>query len=78
MKRSGFLLVGFLASVLPAAESEQPTAPSVDRVGFPKAYQEKYKVLRTDNKKEEQKPVTVYGYSMSRATIAKIKSSAFM
>jgi hypothetical protein len=61
MKRYGFLLVSFLASVLPAAESEQAGAPSVDRVGFPKAYQAKYQVLRTVNKKEEQKVVTVYG-----------------
>ena len=61
MKRYGFLLAGFLASLLPAAESEQAAAPTVDRVGFPKAYQEKYQVLRTVNKKEEQKVVTVYG-----------------
>jgi hypothetical protein len=65
MKRYGFLLVSFLASVLPAAESEQAGAPSVDRVGFPKAYQAKYQVLRTVNKKEEQKVVTVYGNPMA-------------
>jgi hypothetical protein len=61
MKRCVFLLVGFLASVVPAAEPEQAGAPSVDRVGFPKAYQAKYQVLRTVNKKEEQRVVTVYG-----------------
>jgi hypothetical protein len=72
MKRYGFLLISFLATLLPAAESEQATAPTVDRVGFPEAYQEKYKVLRTVNKKEEQKVVTVYGNplaaSISNAT----------
>jgi hypothetical protein len=65
MKRFSFLLVGFLASLLPAAESEQAAAPTVDRVGFPKAYQEKYQVLRTVNKKEEQKVVTVYGNGLA-------------
>ena len=65
MKRFSFLLIGFVASLLPAAESEPAPAPTLDRVGFPKAYQEKYQVLRTVNKKEEQKVVTVYGNGLA-------------
>ena len=62
-----FLLVSHPVSLLPAAESEKAPlpAPTVDRVGFPKTYGEKYQVLRTVNKKEEQKVVTVYGNDLA-------------
>ena len=61
MTRSIFLLLSLLASALPAADSITPPAPTVDRVGFPKAYAEKLQVLRAVNKEKELKAVTVYG-----------------
>jgi hypothetical protein len=50
-----------LAAVSFAADSPDARAPVVDRVGFPKAYQEKYAVLRTVNKTDKEQVVTVYG-----------------
>jgi len=48
--------------LLGADESKKtPTAPSEDRVGFPRGYQEKFQVLRVVNKEKERKVVTVYG-----------------
>jgi hypothetical protein len=55
------LLAGLSASALPAGESEDPPAPTVDRVGFPKAYREKYRVLRRVDRAEKQQVVTVFG-----------------
>ena len=63
MKRNiGFLLC-ISVSMLLAAEPEKSAlpAPEVDRVGFPKRYQEEFQVLRTVNKTNEQKLVTIYG-----------------
>jgi hypothetical protein len=51
---------GLAAASIPADSPDAP-APTVDRVGFPKAYQEKYAVLRTVNKAEKEQIVTVYG-----------------
>jgi hypothetical protein len=42
------------------AQSPAP-APTEDRVGFPRAYQKEFHILRTFNKEKEQKVVTVYG-----------------
>jgi hypothetical protein len=36
-------------------------APTTDRVGFPKSYVEEFQILRTVNKTNEAKVVTVYG-----------------
>ena len=43
-----------------AAETNSP-APAEDRVGFPKDYAKTYQVLRTVNREEGKKVVTVYG-----------------
>ncbi|MBI3418268.1 MAG: cytochrome P460 family protein [Verrucomicrobia bacterium] len=48
-------------------EKSTPPAPTKDRVGFPKHYQEKFQVLRTVNKEKEQKVVTVYGNGLVAA-----------
>jgi hypothetical protein len=63
MKWITALLPGLLASPLLAAESgKMPApAPAVDRVGFPRAYAEKFQVLRTVNTEKDLKVVTVYG-----------------
>ena len=63
MNRTIVLVIGFLASSLLASETEKAPmlAPKVDRVGFPKGYAEKFQVLRTIIKKDEQKVVTIYG-----------------
>jgi hypothetical protein len=60
-----FLLVGFLAAALFAAESEDAPAPTEDRVGFPKAYADKYTVLRSVNRPEKQERVTVFGNDLA-------------
>jgi hypothetical protein len=44
-----------------AASSEPPMAPSVDRVGFPKDYRTRFKVLGVIVKEQEQKVSTIYG-----------------
>ena len=43
-----------------AAETNSP-APAEDRVGFPKDYAKTYEVLRTVNREEGKKVVTIYG-----------------
>jgi hypothetical protein len=55
------LLAGLSAAALSAGGSEDPPAPTVDRVGFPKDYREKYTVLRRVDRTEKQQVVTVYG-----------------
>ena len=67
MTRHTVLLFGILASALAADEPEKasPSAPTVDRVGFPQSYAEKFTVLRTVNKAKEQKLVTVYGNELA-------------
>jgi len=54
-----FLFFCFLAVSAFALESDSPTAPMIDRVGFPKDYRE-FEVVRKVNNKEEKKVVTVY------------------
>src|SRR5262245_29742010 len=63
MKRNTGFLLCIAASTLLAAEPEKSPlpAPTVDRVGFPKGYREAFQVLRTVNKTNEQKVVTIYG-----------------
>ena len=41
--------------------TEDPPAPEVNRVGFPKDYREKFQVLRRVDRAEKQQVVTVYG-----------------
>jgi Cytochrome P460 len=53
------VLAGLATRALSTAED--PPAPDVDRVGFPKDYREKYTVLRRVNRAEKQQVVTVYG-----------------
>jgi hypothetical protein len=69
----GVLLVSAaaLAAVSFAADAPDAPAPSVDRVGFPKGYQDKYAVLRTVNKPDNAQIVTVYGNEQA----ASIKSA---
>ena len=55
------LIILTTAATLPAAEAKSPGAPTVDRVGFPKDYAEKFQVLRSVNRAEKQQVVTVYG-----------------
>jgi hypothetical protein len=52
-------LLAALAAVL--AAEEDPPAPEVDRVGFPRDYRETFTVLRRVNREEKQQVVTVYG-----------------
>ncbi len=53
------LLAALAASGFPA--EEDPPAPEVDRVGFPRDYRETFTVLRRVNREEKQQVVTVYG-----------------
>src|SRR5262249_21220262 len=48
-----------------AEQSVDLSAPIVDRVGFPEGYQQKFQVLRTFNKKEQQQVVTIYGNDLA-------------
>jgi len=63
MKRNIVFLLTLLSSPLLAGDSEKASlpAPTADRVGFPKSYDERFQVLRTFIKEKEQKVVTVYG-----------------
>ena len=58
------------AAVSFAADSPDAPAPSVDRVGFPKGYQDKYAVLRTVNKPDNAQIVTVYGNEQAASITA--------
>jgi Cytochrome P460 len=53
------LLAALAASGFPAGED--PPAPEVDRVGFPRDYRETFTILRRVNREEKQQVVTVYG-----------------
>jgi hypothetical protein len=61
MKRTIPWLFGLVAAVVQAGETADAPAPATDRVGFPKDYATTFAVLRTVQKKEESKVVTVYG-----------------
>lgn len=54
------LLLAVLAASGPSA-GEDPPAPEVDRVGFPRDYRETFTILRRVNRQEKQQVVTVYG-----------------
>jgi hypothetical protein len=56
-----FLLAGSSAAALLAGEPRDAPAPTVDRVDFPTAYQEKFEVLRSVDRMEKQQVVTVFG-----------------
>ena len=60
-----FLILLTVTAVLPAAETEIPPAPTVDRVGFPKDYADKFQVLRSVNRAEKQQVVTVFGNKLA-------------
>ena len=53
------VLAGVAAGAFSTAED--PPAPEVDRVGFPRDYREKFQVLRRVDRAEKQQVVTVYG-----------------
>jgi hypothetical protein len=55
------LFAGAAAAATSPADSPEPSAPKVDRVGFPRSYQEKFTILRTVNKPDKKQVVTVYG-----------------
>ncbi|HEY3853094.1 MAG TPA: cytochrome P460 family protein [Verrucomicrobiae bacterium] len=65
MKNNFVLLFALLVSAALSAESADPLASSVDRVGFPKDYDTKYHVLRTTNKPAEKKVVRVFGNDLA-------------
>ncbi len=58
-------VVALAASLVSAAEPEKASspapAPTTDRIGFPKGYQDNFQVLRTVVRAEKQQVVTVYG-----------------
>ena len=59
--RAPALIAATLAlSILPV-RSEDPPAPAVDRVGFPKDYQAKWRQLRSSQNAKEKTVVIVYG-----------------
>jgi hypothetical protein len=43
-------------------------APTVDRVGFPTDYQQKFQVLRSFNRAEKKQVVTVFGNDLAAST----------
>ena len=61
MNRTILTLLGTASFSVLAVEIETPSAPTVDRVGFPKDYATQFAVLRTVIRKDEHKIVTVYG-----------------
>ncbi len=65
--------VVFLAAALPAGEPQDPPAPEVDRVGFPKSYQDRYKVLRSANRPEKQQVITVFGNDLAASITSEDK-----
>ena len=66
MKRSAIFLAAMWAvSFLQAEPEGTPSAPTTDRAGFPKGYEQTFIVLRTINKPNEHKVVTVYGNALA-------------
>lgn len=63
MKPAIFLVLCLGAYAIHAGDSKETndTAPTVDRIGFPKGYTEKFQVLRVVNTPSEKKVVTIYG-----------------
>ena len=53
------VLAGLAAGAF--STTEDPPAPEVDRVGFPKDYRKEFQVLRRVDRAEKQQVVTVYG-----------------
>ncbi len=53
------------ATAFSAEAPSTPPAPGSDRVGFPEAYQENFKVLRSINRAEKQQVVTIYGNDLA-------------
>jgi hypothetical protein len=48
-----------------AAESGEPAAPAVDRVGFPSEYATDFQVLRTFFRTNDQKVITIFGNDLA-------------
>lgn len=65
----GALLLGHAASSNPPAAA----APITDRVGFPKDYQTRFKVLGVIVKEQEQKVSTVYGNDLAATVTSRDK-----
>ena len=61
-----------LALSAAAAETNSP-APAEDRVGFPKDYAKTYEVLRTVNRDEGKKVVTVYGNARAASVTNRVQ-----
>src|SRR5882672_183288 len=57
-----------LALAIFPARSEDPPAPAVDRVGFPKDYQTTFRQLRSSENAKEKTAVIVYGNAAAAAT----------
>ena len=65
--RTSRLLTCLLAVV--AFADDFVKAPTVDRVGFPKDYRDKYQVLRFFSRPEKQQVVTVYGNKIAASVV---------
>ena len=64
--RLGALLLALiLARVAQPMLSDGNPAPTKDRVGFPKGYQQSYTVLRSFVKEKQQQLVTIYGNQLA-------------
>jgi Cytochrome P460 len=59
--KSVLLLSVFVLALSAAATDTNNPAPAEDRVGFPKDYAKTYEVLRTVNRDEGKKLITIYG-----------------
>lgn len=59
MKRVAW--IGWMVVALQGLTAEAPFGPEVDRVGFPTQYATRFVVLRTVEREEGKKLVTVYG-----------------
>ena len=65
MKLPCLLLTGIIACLALAEETKDAPAPTEDRVGFPKGYQDSFQVLRTVPHEKEHKIVTIYGNTVA-------------
>ena len=66
--RQALLAIAFARSVHSglAGEPEKPlSAPTEDRVGFPRGYEKDFQILRVVPKEKERKVVTVYGNKLA-------------
>jgi hypothetical protein len=66
--RSGLLLACALAVAALAGGPVIAPAPTVDRVGFPTDYRQKFRVLRSFNRPEKKQVVTVFGNDLAAST----------